>query len=144
MARQATLKTDPSDSVNGMLNGIGDLGNNLVTLTTLQARLAAEDFRESTSRALPALIAVAVLIPLGFASFTAALFGLASWMAADLGIPPGRSLLIVAAGGIILCSSMAVLAIRRLHASVSSFRRSGEELERNIAWLRTVLMQSGR
>ena len=144
MARQATLNTDPSASLNGMINGIGDLGNNLVTLTTLQARLAAEDFRESASRAQPALIAAAVLIPLGFASFTVGLFGLASWMSADLGIPLGRSLLIVAAGGIILCSSMAVLVSRRLLASLSSFRRSGEELERNIAWLRTVLMHSGR
>ena len=144
MARQATLNTDPSASLNGMINGIGDLGNNLVTLTTLQARLAAEDFRESASRAQPALIAVAVLIPLGFASFTAGLFGLAYWMASDLGIPLGRSLLVVAAGGIILCASVAVFVSRRLLASLSSFRRSGEELERNIAWLRTVLMHSGR
>jgi hypothetical protein len=144
MARQATLNPDPSASLNGMLTGIGDMGNNLVTLTTLQAQLAAEDFRESASRALPALIAAAVLIPLGFASVTAGLFGLAYWVAAGLDIPLGRSLLLVAAGGIILCSCMTVFVIQRLRASLSSFRRSGEELERNIAWLRTVLMHSGR
>ena len=144
MARQATLNTDSGASLNGMLNGIGDLGSNVVTLTTLQARLAVEDFRESASRAQPALIAAAFLVPLGFASITVGLCGLAYWMATDLGIPLGRSLLLVAAGGILLSSSMAVLVIRRLRASLTSFRRSGEELERNIAWLRTVLMHSGR
>ena len=47
MARQATLNTDPGASLNGMLKGVGDLGSNVVTLTTLQARLAVEDFREA-------------------------------------------------------------------------------------------------
>jgi hypothetical protein len=144
MARQATLNTDPGASLNGMFNEIDDLGSNVVTLATLQARLAVADFRESASRAQPALIAAAVLIPLGFASGTVGLFGLAYWMATDLGIPLGRSLLLVAAGGILISSSMAVLVIQRLRASLTSFRRSGEELERNIAWLRTVLMHSGR
>ena len=144
MARQATLNTDPGASLNGMLNGIGDLGSNVVILTTLQARLAAEDFRECASRAQPALIAVAFLVPLGFASVTLGLLGLASWMTAELDIPLGRSLLLVAAVGIVLSSLMAALAFRRLRASFSSFRRSREELERNVVWLRTILMHSGR
>jgi hypothetical protein len=144
MARQATLNTDPGASLNGMLSGIGDLGSNVVTLTALQARLAAEDFRESANRAQPALIAAAFLVPLGLASVTVGLYGLAYWMAAELGIPLSRSLLLVAAGGILVSSSMATLVIQRLRASLASFRRSREELERNIAWLRTVLTHSGR
>ncbi len=144
MARQATLNTDPGGSINGMLNGIGDLGSNVVTLASLQARLAAEDFRESARRAQPALIAAAFFVPLGFASLTVGLLGLAYWMAAELAIPLGRTLLLVAAGGILASSSMAVLTIQHLRASLASFRRSREELERNLAWLRTVLVHSGR
>ncbi len=144
MARQATLNTDPANSINGMLNGIGDLGSNVVTLTTLQARLAAEDFRESATRSQPALIAAAFLVPLGFASITVGLLGLAYWMAAALAMPLGQSLLLVAAGGILVSSVVAALAIQRCRASLASFRRSREELERNIAWLRTVLTHSGR
>jgi hypothetical protein len=144
MARQTTMNTDQGGSVNGMLNGIGDLGNNVVTLTTLQARLAAEDFRDTASRAWPALLATAVLIPLGFASVTVGLFGLAYLIAADLGVPLVRALLEVAVGGIVLSLIMAALATRRLLSSLTSFRRSREELERNIAWLRTVLVHSGR
>src|SRR5271165_5672968 len=111
MARQATLNTDSGASLNGMLNGIGDLGSNVVTLTTLQARLAVEDFRESASRAQPALIAAAFLVPLGFASITVGLCGLAYWMAAALAMPLGKSLLLVAAGGILVSSVVAALAI---------------------------------
>ena len=144
MAHQATIKNDPGGSVNGMLSGIGDLGGNVVTLTTLQARLAAEDFRESVSRAQPALIAAAVLIPMEFASITVGVIGLAYWTAVGLGIPLGQAFLMVAAGGIVMTTILGALVIRRLRASLSSFRRSGEELERNIAWLGTILMHSGR
>ena len=144
MAHQATLNSDPTASLNGMLNGIGDLGSSVVTLTTLQVSLAAEDFRESASRTRPAMIAAAVLVPMGTGSATVGLFGLAYWMAADLGIPLGRSLLLVAAGGIVLSSTLAAFVIQRLRAGLSSFRRSREELDRNIAWLRTVLTHSGR
>ena len=144
MAGQATLNTDPGASFNGMLHGIGDLGSNMVALTTLQARLAAEDFRESSSLAQPALIAAAVLVPLGFASVTIGLLGIAWWAASELGIPLGRAMLLVGGGGLVLTSSIGALVIHRLRASLISFRRSREELDRNVAWLRTVLMQSGR
>ncbi len=144
MARQATLNTEPTASLNGMFTGISDLGSNVVTLTALQAQLAAEDFRETASRAQPALITAALVIPLGFASATVGLLGIAYWMATEAGIPLGRSLLLVAGGGALLSSSVAVIVTRRIRASLASFRRSREELERNIAWLRTVLMHSGR
>jgi hypothetical protein len=144
MARQATMNTDPSASVNGVLTGIGDLGTNVVNLTTLQARLAAEDFRESAGRALPALIAAAVLIPLGFASITVGLLGLAYWLVDYQGVTLVKTLFEVAAEGIVLSAVLASLAYQRLVASLGSFQRSREELERNIAWLRTVMTHSGR
>ena len=90
------------------------------------------------------MIAAAVLVPVGIASATAGMFGLAAWLAADMGIPLSRSLLLVAAGGIVLSGSMAAFAIQRLRSSLASFRRSREEFERNLAWLRTVLVHSGR
>ena len=144
MARQATLNSDHPFSINGMLDGIGDLGSNVVNLTTLQARLAAEDLRESSRHAQPALIGLAALIPLAFASCTVGLIGLASWMATDLKLALHTSLLLVAVGGMMICSFATVLVVRRLRVSASGFRRSREELDRNIAWLRTIMMHSGR
>lgn len=144
MARQETLNLGHPSSVNGVLQGIGDLGGNVVTLTTLQAQLAAEDFRVSLDHARPALIATAVLLPLVFASVTVGLFGLAYWMSVDLDIPLARTLLGVAVAGLVLSGVIGFLAIRRLGTSLASFRRSQEEFKRNIEWLRTVLTHGGR
>lgn len=144
MVHQTTLKPGPGATVNGVLGEIGDMGNNLVTLAALQARLAAEDFRESARRSLPGVIAAAVLLPVAFASTTAALFGVAYWLAAAWDVSLGKALLTVAAGGLGLSISLAGFAVSKLRDGSSSFRRSREELERNIAWLGTVLAQSGR
>jgi hypothetical protein len=144
MAHQTTLKDSPGTAVNGILEGISGLGNNLTTLATLQARLAVEDSRESARRGLPALIAAGVLVPLAIASATVGLIGIGYWLAAARDVPLGRAFLIVALGGIVLSGSLAAFALTKLRQSLESFRRSREELERNIAWLRTVLAQSGR
>jgi hypothetical protein len=144
MAHQATLNTDPVDALNGMLSGIGDLGSNVITLATLQAQLAAEDLRESTDRLQPALIASALLVPLGFGGVTVGLLALANWMANQFGLTVSQSLLLTALLALAVAGGLAVVAIRRLRVSFTSFQRSREELERNIAWLRTVLMHSGR
>jgi hypothetical protein len=141
MAHQTTLRRD---SGNGVLGGIEDLGNNLITLATLQARLAVQDCRESGRRGLPALIASAVLIPVALASTTAALFGAAYWLAADRVLSFGPALLVVAAAGLVVSALLSVFAVRTLRHSFDSFLRSREELERNIAWLGTVLSRSGR
>jgi uncharacterized integral membrane protein len=103
-----------------------------------------EDFRESRGRALPALIAAVVLTLMAFASTTVALMGLAYWMAAGWAIPLGKALMLVAAAGMVLTLLLTAFVVHSLRASFVSFRRSREELERNIAWLQTVLLRSGR
>ncbi len=144
MARQETLNAGQAGPVNGVLQGIGDLGGSVVTLTTLQAQLAAEDFRESFKHALPGLIAAAILVPLALASVTVGLLGFAYWLSVDFGIPLARTLLGAAVGGLIVAGLLGFLAVKRLRVSVASFRRSQEEFKRNVAWLRTVLMHGGR
>ena len=131
-------------SVNGVLHGIGDLGGSVVTLSTLQAQLAAEDLRVSMTHARPAMIGMAIVLPLAFASVTVGLFGLAYWLSVDLDIPLARTLLGVALGGVIISGIVAFLAMKRLSASTASFRRSQEEFKRNVEWLRTVMLHGGR
>jgi hypothetical protein len=142
MAHQAKMTHGGNGSpVTEVLTGIGDFGNDVVTLATLQSRLAVADARESLSRAVPAAIAGVILVPLAFAAFTAGLVGLGFWLSAASGIAQGPALLIVAVIALVVAAVLGALAVSRLRGSFESFRRSREELERNIAWLGTILKQ---
>ncbi len=145
MAYQATMTHGGNGTgVTEVMSGIGDLGNNVVTLATLQARLAAADARESVNHALPAVVAVAVAVPLAVAGFTSALVGFGFWLSTMTGLSLGSSLVIMAILALVVCAVAGLFAFSRLRASLDSFRRTREELERNIAWLGTVLKQSRR
>jgi hypothetical protein len=143
MARETTM-TQEDGSINGMIEGIGGLGTDVITLATLQARLAAKDLQEMTDRAIPAVVLVALLVPLAFAGFTAILFGLAYWINTAFNVPMPASLAAMGVVGLVLAGILAFFARNRFSASLVTFRRSREELERNLAWLGTVLKQSGR
>jgi lambda repressor-like predicted transcriptional regulator len=144
MARQTTLNRDNGWAPKGILDGIGELGDDLITLASLQAQLAQEDLREATARSWPGLAAIAISIPIAISSVTAVLFGGAYWMAAAGLISLGPALLLVGVIGLIVAVILGTIAFARLRASASSFVRSREEFERNVAWLGTVVRQSLR
>lgn len=144
MAGQATMNPKSSTSLGEMLEGIGGLGSDVMTLASLQAKLAAEDLQEGSRRALPAVVASVGFAFTGFASTTLAFFGVAQWLSVERGMALWQGLLLVAGGGVLVTLLLAVLAWRGFRSSVATFRRSQEELERNIAWIGTVMMHSGR
>jgi uncharacterized membrane protein YqjE len=148
MADQATVSGNgapsPLGAAESVVGNIAELGNDVATLAELQLRLAALDFRESLARAAWPLALGAVGLALGLGSLPVALIGLAELLAAGLAIGRGWSLLIVALAALVLASAAATIAALRLGPSFASFRRSREELERNLAWIRTVLLYSGR
>jgi hypothetical protein len=53
-------------------------------------------------------------------------------------------LVLVAAAAIVAAGATAAIAGRQFAHSFDTFRRSREELIRNLTWLRTVLVHSGR
>ncbi|MFO0950703.1 MAG: phage holin family protein [Isosphaeraceae bacterium] len=144
MAQVTTSPPSPGASIEGVIEGIGEFGGDVLNLTSLQAQLAAEDLRECGGRAVPGLIALAIAIPLAIAGFTVALVGLAYWLAPALGVSLAASFLICAAGGLLTAALVGYLGVRSIRSSTTSFRRSREELERNLAWLGSVVMHSGR
>jgi len=138
------MKNSPPTSINGVIGGISELGTDIVTLASLQARLAAFDLKEMSGRIIPAVVSIAVLIPLAFAAFTAMSFGLAYWIGSAFNLSLPASLGIVGILGLVLVGALSFFAMRRFQASLTVFRRSREELDRNVAWLGTVMKQSGR
>ena len=72
------------------------------------------------------------------------LAGLSWWLAAVFQVQVGIVMMITGLVALIIASVAAALLFRRLGKCFSYFRRSQEELERNLAWIKTTLVHSGR
>lgn len=147
MGDQATVngsRTDGQDQEEGVVGNITGFANDVATLVELQAKLASLDFQDCASRAKLPLIATAAgaLIVLG--SVPVVVGGLGLILAEAFRLSNGLGLLI--AGGVVILLAGLVAAFSALRAarSLESFRRTREELGRNLLWLKTVLTYSGR
>ena len=69
---------------------------------------------------------------------------MALWLATILNIQPGIVMMAVALIGLVISGVAAALLARSLTRCFAYFRRSQEELERNLAWVKTTLVHSGR
>lgn len=129
----------------GIAGGIGAFGNDLASLASLQAKLAGCDLRDSLVRAAPGLVALAVALLVLPAAAVVGLLGVADLIAGrwpDLSLAQAR--LWTAAGAAVVALALIAAGLLRIRSSGSAFRRSQEELQRNVAWIRTVLAHSGR
>jgi hypothetical protein len=128
-----------------VVSNIADLSSDVATLVELQARLAAIELKDNTRRASAPAAWMAVASSLLLASLPVVLIGASELLATALNLTQrGWAYLIVAAAASVIGVVVAVLAWRRLVSGFDGFRRSREELTRNIAWIRTVLVYSGR
>ena len=147
MARQAVSNgpmTSRDRPNNGVIEGVSSFGTDLATLAVLQMRLVACDIRECARDATPIVAALTVLWIIAGASAAVGLAGLALWLATVLKLQTGIVMMVVAFIGLIVSVVAAVILARSLSQTFSYFRRSQEELDRNLAWVKTTLVHSGR
>jgi uncharacterized membrane protein YqjE len=154
MADQASVRaTKPGSEDNGNTNGspekqvvggIAEFGNDIATLVELQAKLAMADLKESVERALVPMVLIVLGLLFLFGALPVLLFGAAELVASALKIRIGWALLLTSGVTFLVAGTVVAVSARRLPASFSSFRRSREEFARNLAWIRTVLLYSGR
>lgn len=145
MARQTTVNGWSSvDHPEGVLDGVGSFGTNLTNLALLQARLAAIDLREGTTRAGLSFAGLGLALVLVPGGILIALAGIALWIAEATSLTSGQALVLVAVVSLLIGALLGYLSLRKVQASYTTFRRSREELERNVAWIRTVVSHSGR
>jgi Putative Actinobacterial Holin-X, holin superfamily III len=128
----------------GVIEGVSSFGTDLATLAALQMRLAACDLRESTKVAIPILAGLTVSSIIAVASAVVGLAGIALWLATVLNVQAGIVMMVVALVGLVTSAVATVLLARSLTRCFTYFRRSQEELERNLAWVKTTLVHSGR
>ena len=128
----------------GVVSNLADFGNDIATLAELQAKLAVLDAKESVARATTPLIVLGAGAAVALASLPVILLGLADLIASNTRVSPGLARLLVGLGALILAGGAAFLGLKGSTASLEGFRRSREELARNISWIRTVIVHSGR
>ncbi len=165
MADQATLKTNGpgvsrgttpetgsghSSAANvdgngtGVVTSIAELGENLLSLSELQARLAAAELKQNLDAAkagAPVLLTGAVI---GVASVPLVLAGIAELLVSEMGLKRGYAFLGVAIVSLVIAGICLVLGKNALSRSLVGFPLSSEELTRNLNWVRTIVLHSGR
>jgi hypothetical protein len=140
----AASRNQQGNGNGGVIEGVGSFGTDLATLALLQLRLATCDLRESTRIAAPLVAGLVALATIGLASTVLGLLGLALWLAQAMDLQPGIVMMGMAVVGLLVSGIISALLIRSLPASLAPFRRSQEELDRNLAWIKTTLVHSGR
>lgn len=134
-----------SPIADGVIGNLAELGGDIAGLADLQVRLAVADVKTSASRAaLPvALIASGGVFVLS--ALPVALIGASELLADGMQLAHrGWAYLIVAGGMAAIAAILAFIGIPRLMKSFDTLVRSKEELARNVAWIKTVLANSGR
>jgi hypothetical protein len=148
MADQATMSRHNGSDIHAspltVVSNIADFGNDIATLAELQAKLTLLDAKEATAKATRPLIILGAGAALALASLPVILIGLADVIATSAKIPAGASQLIVGLVALAIAGGGGFIGWKGSTASLASFRRSSEELTRNLSWIRTVLVHSGR
>ncbi|WZP00470.1 phage holin family protein [Isosphaeraceae bacterium EP7] len=145
MASQATMKNNGiATPLEGVVESVAGLGGDIASLAELQGKLALADLRESTSQAtVPAtLLATGVVVALS--TVPVALVGLAYLVAESTGWRTSLAFLATAAAALAVALVVSYVGYLGLTKSFGSFRRSRDELTRNVSWIKTVLLHSGR
>lgn len=147
MAHQALRDGSPAPQGrqnNGVIEGMSSFGSDLATLGLLQARLAACDLRDSARASAPIIAGLVIFGTIAAASVVLGLAGLAWWLESVLHVQGGIVMMVVGLVALIIASVASALLSWRLGKCFTYFRRSQEELDRNLAWIKTTLVHSGR
>ena len=143
MAHQTTLTNGRRHAApEGVVTSIAGFGGDMATLAELQGKLALVDLKESVERARAPFALTSVAGVLALSALPAVMIGIGFLLADLFKISQGWGLIIAGAvvagaGGV-----TAAVAGSRLSKSFESFRRSKEEFNRNLLWIRTVIAQS--
>ena len=127
-----------------VLESLSELGGDIASLVELQAKLTAIDLKEATTRATLPTTTLVVAGTVLIATLPVLMIGIAFLLASAFAISQGTALLITGLVFALIAAVVAWLATVQVLKSLESFRRSREELTRNVSWIRTVLAQSGR
>ena len=131
-------------SPGSMVGNIAEFGNDIATLVELQAKLATLDAKDCLGRSTYPVIFLAAAGAVALASLPVLILGAADLLTTFASLPVWASRMIVAVVAMVVAALVAYLSYREVAGSIHSFRRSSEEFTRNLSWVRTVRVHSGR
>jgi hypothetical protein len=145
------LDSDPSpdngtaeSGANAVVSNVAGFGEDLLNLAELQTRLTAVEIRQNLDVVKTAGGLMATGFIVAVAGLPVVLVGIAELLVSEMGLKRGYALLAVAAVAILIAGSCIGSAAMWFRRKPIGFPLSGEELARNLNWVRTVLRQSGR
>ena len=141
---RASTAAEKQPNASTMVSNVAGFGENLLTLGELQARLTAKELVQNFQAAKTAGALGLAGFLLAVASVPIVLLGIAELLVSELAMKRGYALLSVGAAAILIAGVAVAFAGSWLRRKRLGFPLSGEELTRNINWVRTVLRYSGR
>ncbi len=165
MANQATVRTngpavgrlgavvaEPGDGTAArneagpaqVVTSVAEFGDNLLTLGELQTRLVAIELKQNVDSAKVGGSVMLAGAALAMASLPIILIGVAELLVSELGMKRGVALLGVGTVTLLIAGAGIAVAGSQLRRTTVGFPLSREELVRNLNWVRTVLLHSGR
>jgi hypothetical protein len=130
--------------IEGVVESVAGLGGDIASLAELQAKLALADLKVSVGQATVPTVLLASGLLVALSTVPVALVGLAYLVAEATGWRTSLAFLATAAAALVLALVVALVGYLGLTKSFGSFSRSKEELTRNVSWIKTVLLHSGR
>jgi hypothetical protein len=127
-----------------VVSGVAGLGEDLLDLAELQARMAAIELRQNLNAAKASGAAILAGSILAIASLPVALMGIAELLVSELGLKHGNAFLCTGGVAMLVGVACAGIAAAWLRRQKLGFPLSAEELARNLNWVRTVMRFGGR
>jgi hypothetical protein len=140
----------PAEGGNGsagpgdVVHNVAGLGEDLLSLAELQAHLATIELKQNVQAIQFGGAFILVGAVLGMAGLPIALAVIAELLVSGLEMQRGWALILVAVAAFVIAGTCVAIAVARLRAADLGFPLSREELARNMNWIRTVLLYSGR
>jgi uncharacterized membrane protein YqjE len=127
-----------------VVTNVAEFGENLLSLAELQARLAAIELKQNLEGVKVGGAVIVAGAALALAALPIALAGIAELLVSQAGMSRGLALIVVAVAALVIAGTGIAIAVARLRGANLGYPLSREEFARNVNWVRTVLLHSGR
>lgn len=146
MADQAKMSNGnsaPPAAVQPVMRKVGDLAHDVLTLVELQAQLFAVDVTQCSRRLRLFGMLLLGSVVLAWACFPVLLATLALGLVEAFGLTPATAFFLAVLVGLVLSVVLGTFSWYQIRKATSVLNRSGEELKRNLRWVKGVLKRGG-